>query len=303
MDGILELTPHWAQKVWGGSKLEHLKGITSTVTPWGESFEVSVLAGQESLVSGNLLTTICSESKIPYLVKFIDTAENLSIQVHPDDDYAQKYENSKGKTECWVILTANEGAGIYLGFKSGVDKNSFFSSVKSGADITSFLNFIPVKKGDFFYIPAGAIHAIGKDITLLEVQQSSGITYRVWDWNRSGLEGDKRELHIEQSFDVLDFSDQFQKVIESSIGNDIFDQSESILLTTDDFKMRSISLKSGEIFNLMTNTFDRFSSVIVINGSLIASSMAMKEYTSYLFTENGSVKIEAQEKSTFILVE
>ncbi len=138
-------------------------------------------------------------SPLNFLVKLIDARENLSVQVHPNDKWAHELENSRGKTECWLIMNAEPGAGIFLGLKTGAPVNEFVEAVRSGQALDSLLRFFPVKRGDFFSVPAGAIHAIGAGVTLLEVQQSSGITYRVWDWSRTD-----RELHIEKALKVLD---------------------------------------------------------------------------------------------------
>lgn len=289
--------------MWGGHKLEELKGIAKSSTKWGETFEVSVLAGMESSVSERALSSIINSRKIPYLLKFIDTSDNLSIQVHPGNDYARKFENSSGKTECWVITDAGPGSGIYLGFKPGVTKEEFFSSVKAGEDITGYLNFIPVSRGDYYYIPAGAIHAIGKGITLLEIQQSSGITYRVWDWNRFGLDGKSRELHIKQSFDVLDFSDDFQDLLKKNVDRCLFDISEKELLFTEDFRAKIINLKKGECYEVSPNKFGRLSATTILTGTLEHHNIKMNTSRSFLFKESFKGNLKATENTSFIIVE
>lgn len=203
---ITPLTPHFVYKPWGGRALAKFKHHALPQGELlGETWEVSRLAqGPSQFPTGEKLTVL-SESELPYLVKFIDTTEPLSVQVHPGDEYAQRVEQSSGKTECWVILQAGPGAGLYLGFKPNVEPQSFFAAAKNGEDISGMLEFYPVKPGDFFYVPAGTVHALGGDITLAEIQQSSGVTYRVWDWNRLDAQGKSRELHLAKSQDVLNF--------------------------------------------------------------------------------------------------
>ncbi|PIP90726.1 MAG: hypothetical protein COW01_13135 [Bdellovibrionales bacterium CG12_big_fil_rev_8_21_14_0_65_38_15] len=202
------LIPHAVYKPWGGSRLAKLKGINESKNDekLGETWEVSRLEEGLSLDQNKNSLSYFTQEELPYLVKFIDTQLPLSVQVHPHDKYAARYENSQGKTECWVILDSKEGAGIYLGFKPDVTEEDFFRDVASGADLTKYLQFHQVKAGDFFFVPAGSVHAIGADITLAEIQQSSGVTYRVWDWNRVDEQGRSRELHIEQAKAVLNFS-------------------------------------------------------------------------------------------------
>lgn len=198
----MKLTPHVVEKIWGGEFLAKLKNLNSA-NPIGETWEISTLSEGPSYFEKKPLTDFISPLK--YLIKYIDTSDYLSVQVHPDDAYAKMHENSSGKSECWFILGAGPGAGIYLGFKKGVTKNQFSKAIEKKENLSDYLNFYEVKRGDFFFVPAGTVHAIGKGVLLAEVQQSSGITYRVWDWNR--LENGKpRKLDVQKALDVLNFS-------------------------------------------------------------------------------------------------
>ena len=205
------LSPYIVRKIWGGKRLPVMKSLDESgqALPVGETWEVSRHEDGSSKVGNRELSSTTSEEDLPYLVKFIDTSDNLSVQVHPHDEYAKRVENSMGKTECWLILDAEPGSGIYLGFKKGVTKEQFQEAVERSEDVSRFLVFHEVKRGDFFFVPAGSIHAIGKGVTLVETQQSSGITYRVWDWNRVDSEGQSRELHIEKAMDVSRFDSDF----------------------------------------------------------------------------------------------
>lgn len=151
---LLKLRPFVIEKIWGGHKLAKLKGITSK-EKIGETLEVSILENQQCfLEDGTRLSNVFDETQIPYLVKYIETSDNLSVQVHPGDDYARKHENSKGKTECWYILDSQKNSGIFLGLKAGVTKEDFLNAINHGQDVNLLLNFIPVKKGDFIFVPA-----------------------------------------------------------------------------------------------------------------------------------------------------
>lgn len=179
----MKLTPHFVEKPWGGNFIAERFGLSPSRLI-GEAFLVSTLEGQENFF----------QEKLPYLIKVIDAADNLSIQVHPDDYWAKILEASVGKTECWLVLDAEANSGVYYGFKEGVTFDDLIEAIKLGKDASECLNFIKVKPGDFISVPAGTIHAIGKGVRILEFQQSSGITYRIWDWNREG-----RELHLEKA--------------------------------------------------------------------------------------------------------
>ncbi len=141
------------------------------------------------------------DERFPVLVKLIDAASDLSIQVHPDDAYALEHEGSAGKTEFWYVLEAESGAGLYCGFKREVTKEEFAARIADDT-LTEILNRVPVKKGDSFFISPGTIHAIGKGILLAEIQQNSNITYRVYDYGRTGADGKRRELHVDKALEV-----------------------------------------------------------------------------------------------------
>ena len=143
---------------------------------------------------------------LPYLVKFIETTDVLSVQAHPDDRLAKELSvGERGKTECWYILEAEEGAGVFLGVHPGVSKEAFQQELQAGNDLSPLLKFYPAKSGDFFFVPSRTIHAIGKGLILIEVQQSCGVTFRVWDWGRLGDDGKPRELHVEQAMQTINF--------------------------------------------------------------------------------------------------
>ena len=224
MQKIYRFVPLFKETIWGGNRILPFKGLPSDSRQIGESWEVSGVQGQESVVAdgpdaGKTLGELCAAygaalmgtanagrygTSFPLLIKFIDAASPLSVQVHPDDEYARRVENDNGKTEMWYILGADEGAGIYCGFKRDTDKEEFLAKVKDGT-VEELLNFIPVKEGDCFLIEAGTVHAIGAGCVICEVQQSSNVTYRVYDYNRRGADGKLRPLHVEKAVDVINF--------------------------------------------------------------------------------------------------
>lgn len=216
MKHVYELIPPLKEYIWAGSNLKKYK--KTNLDKISESLELSFLDGDESKLiydnkEVNITEFIKSEPINKYinpkiqnlLIKLIDSAQSLSIQVHPSDEYALKYENSLGKTEMWIILDAKEGSYINLGFNQDIKKEEFPELIKDDS-ILSYLNKIYVKPGDIYLIKPGTIHAIGEGITLLEIQESSKLTYRVYDFNRIDKNGNKRELHVSKAMDVLNFS-------------------------------------------------------------------------------------------------
>ncbi|WP_299258212.1 type I phosphomannose isomerase catalytic subunit [uncultured Aquimarina sp.] len=223
--GFLRFDPLFYNKIWGGNRLKTVLGKSCTDDHIGESWEISGVANKETIVStgkhkGKTINELIQEfgadlvgvdcyyrfrNKFPLLIKFIDTAAPLSIQVHPDDVLAKERHGSFGKNEMWYILDADKDSELVLGFKSELNKKTFLKSIIA-SEILSQMNFEKVTTGDVFNIPAGRIHAIGKGILLVEIQQTSDITYRVYDYDRIDQKTNKkRELHIDQSIDAIDF--------------------------------------------------------------------------------------------------
>jgi mannose-6-phosphate isomerase len=213
-------------KVWGGNALVKRYNKASNGSPnIGESWEISAVAGNQSVISNGFLAgnnieevievymgDITGDSvyekfgnEFPLLIKFIESRENLSIQVHPGNDLAKIRHHAFGKTEMWYILESEKGSKIYTGFKEPVSKEIYTKAVNDGR-IVDLLNIESAEPGDTFFTPAGRIHAIGAGIVLVEIQQTSDITYRIFDWNRKNSPTEKRELHTELALDAIDFS-------------------------------------------------------------------------------------------------
>ena len=209
---IQKLYPECKDYIWGGNKLKEKYGKQTDKSPCAESWELSfhkdgltrLLGGKtlaETLTGKELGENVKKFPFFPVLIKFIDAKENLSVQVHPSDEYALKNENSFGKTEMWYIVEAEQGAGIYLGFNCDVTKAEYERSIKENR-LTELLNFYEVKAGDCYFIPSGTIHAIGKGCLICEIQQNSNLTYRVYDYGRKDKNGNERELHIDKALKV-----------------------------------------------------------------------------------------------------
>ena len=219
---LLPLTMHPAFRggkltPWGGEKLRTVYGKPIAEVPTGESLEVSCIPGLESVDdTGVKLPDLIARygarfagkyagETFPLLLKFIDAAESLSVQVHPDDSYAHANENGKlGKTEAWLILDAPEGSQLVYGIKGGTTLAELRTACEAGAAVEPLLRKVDVKPGDVCFIPAGCVHAIGAGIMLYEIQQSSDVTYRFYDWDRVDAKGNRRELHIDKALDVTD---------------------------------------------------------------------------------------------------
>ena len=206
---IEKLFPVYKNYIWGGDKLSREYGKSRDVSPLAESWELSFHKdGISKLSSGEELSSVLSNKDIgtnaasflefPTLIKFIDAKENLSVQVHPSDEYALLNENSYGKTEMWYIVSCDEGAGIYLGLKRDVSCDELDAAIKEER-LTELLNFYSVREGECYFIPSGTLHAIGKGCVILEIQQNSNLTYRVYDYGRLGADGKPRELHVEKA--------------------------------------------------------------------------------------------------------
>lgn len=215
---LVKLVPAIKDYIWGGTYFKQFsKGIVFDRV--SECWELSMREDAPSIIASGrylgepLCKVITKEDigpvmdKFPYfplLIKLIDAKDNLSVQVHPSDDYALKYENSFGKSEMWHIISADEGSGLYVGLNKDYTKEEIEKALKEG-NILEYLNFYQVKPGETYVIKPGTIHAIGKGVRLIEIQQNSNLTYRLYDYNRVDKDGHHRELHIKKALDVIDY--------------------------------------------------------------------------------------------------
>ena len=213
------LKPAAKDYLWGGSRLNDDFGKAIPLSPLAETWECSTHPDGQSLVAetgeplGELLNRHSDylgshplyltkgKGELPILIKLIDAKQDLSIQVHPDDEYALKYENSLGKTELWYVLAAKQNAELIYGFNRSVNQEQVKRAIQEKR-IEENLNHVPVQKNEVFFVEAGTVHAIGAGILLAEIQESSNVTYRLYDYDRIDREGRKRPLHIDKALDV-----------------------------------------------------------------------------------------------------
>ena len=274
---IEKLYPACKSIIWGGEKLKKYYGKETELSPLAETWELSLHeAGQSTLSDGRPLSEVASGADFgencegfpffPVLVKLIDANAKLSIQVHPEDEFALKNENSLGKTEMWYIVSADEGAGIYLGFNRDITPTEFENAIKNKT-LTDYLNFIPVKAGDCYFIPAGTIHAICEGCLICEIQQNSNITYRVYDYGRRDKDGNERELHIEKAIQVTKLQKyEKQDAVDAFLGASKYFTAKKVVvdgsatLTADDKSFNHLSCVSGagEIDGMKISQGDSF---------------------------------------------
>lgn len=230
-------------KIWGGEKIKTYLGKDFAPLPnCGETWEISGVKSDVSVIAngpltGTSLADLLSDRKaeligkknyerfgneFPLLVKFIDANEDLSIQVHPDDELAKKRHNSKGKTEMWYVIQADAGATLISGFNQQVDKDLYLKKFNAG-ELTDILNKEEVEAGDVFFLPAGRVHTIGKGLLIAEIQQTSDITYRIYDFDRVDDKGNKRELHVDEALDAIDYTfyDEYKTRYNSTLNQPV----------------------------------------------------------------------------------
>ncbi len=214
--GIYLLEPAFKDYIWGGTRLRDEYGKDCSYDKVAESWELSCHKDGPSVISGSgmtlqelidkegrqILGTNCERfENFPILIKLIDAKDNLSVQVHPDNDYAMRVEGEYGKTEMWYVVDCDEGAELLYGFKHEISKEEFAQRIADNT-LLEVTNNVPVHKGDVFFIKSGTLHAIGKGILIAEIQQNSNTTYRIYDYGRVGKDGNPRELHVEKAKDV-----------------------------------------------------------------------------------------------------
>ncbi|MDE6211595.1 MAG: class I mannose-6-phosphate isomerase [Clostridia bacterium] len=273
----MKLVPATVEAVWGGTRLMNDKwnkrGVGANIA---ESWELACHEKGESIIvngefSSRRLSGVLEEnpdflgsrgkefSFFPILVKLIDSKSNLSIQVHPDDEYALREEGEYGKTEMWYIVDAKKGSGVYCGFKEPISKEQLAQALADGK-ITDYLNFIEVQKGDCLFIPAGTVHAICGGILLCEVQQNSSVTYRLYDYDRVDDKGNKRQLHIDKALDVTDTS----KVVKANENSVRVDGNTVTLASCKYFTASEITCEEEYTFEVDGGSFV---SLTVVDGS------------------------------------
>lgn len=276
----LKFTPVLKERIWGGTRLGTVLGKPIKGDRVGESWELSGVPGDISVVangpySGRTLEALIDTypkallgesvlqrfgADFPILIKFIDAREDLSIQLHPGDDLAQKRHNSFGKTEMWYIMEADPGSELIIGFNRDVSREEYQEALSSGK-LLELLNYEPVREGDTFFINSGKIHAIGGGILLAEIQQSSDVTYRVYDFDRRDAGGNLRELHTDLALDAMDYKrrDDFRT------GYSMERNRENIMVDSDYFRTSYLELDAAMDFEFKSR--QSFRAYVCVGGS------------------------------------
>ena len=276
-DPVIRFEPIYQTRVWGGRAMSTSlrRKLPDEESPFGESWEISAREEADSLVvagslEGRTLTDLWAdrqtrtavfgaeapdEERFPLLCKILDARDKLSIQVHPPASVADQL-GGEPKTEVWYVAHAEPGACLYVGLKGHVSADDFRSAIEEGtAEVC--VHAIPVKKGDHIFIPSGRLHAIGAGLLIYEIQQNSDTTYRVYDWNRPGLDGSMRELHVEESLQCIDFDD-----IEPDM-----DLPEGVLLTNcEHFRLERHEVNPGD--SIEGQLEGRFAIGTIVSGEL-----------------------------------
>ena len=277
---LVKLKPAVKDYIWGGNYFQKFnKGLG--LTRASECWELSTRGIDSSIIASGPdinkpLDEVITKTDIgpvmdkypyfPLLIKLIDAKENLSVQVHPSDDYALKYENSFGKSEMWHIISADEGSGLYVGLNNNYSRDDIEKALNEGTIIDK-LNFFKVKPGDTFIINPGTIHAIGKGVRLIEIQQNSNLTYRLYDYNRVDQNGNPRELHIDKALEVIDYRKyEPSKEVDGFLATNQyfavkkvnFDKELKISANEQSFVSFTFLEGQGTVDNIEYNQFDTF---------------------------------------------
>ena len=285
MGHVLKMKPVFKEMIWGGHKLRDVYGYDIPSDNTGECWAISAHKNGDCLIAdgefeGKSLSWLFDNhrelfggiegNQFPLLVKIIDAKNDLSVQVHPNDEYAGEHEHSLGKTECWYVLQADEGTNMVMGHHAK-SKEEFVKAIEED-DYDNLLNKFQIKKGDFFYIPSGTLHAICSGSLIFEAQQSSDITYRVYDYHRKDKDGHERQLHVQQSIDVTNISadaDQQKEFVSVPLENG----TRTCMVESEFFKVYSYKM-TGK--NTVANDAP-FQMVSVIDGEGTLNGDAVKK--------------------------
>lgn len=267
---ILKLQPCGKDYLWGGTRLRDEYGKKIDLTPLAETWECSVHPAGPSVIAngefkGQTLAEVLKRhpeylgskvknGELPVLVKFIDAKQDLSVQVHPDDEYAQEHEGDNGKTEMWYVIDAEKGASLIYGFQHKVTEEILRKAVETGT-LDKHLQKVEVHKGDTYFVPAGTVHGIGEGILIAEIQESSNVTYRVYDYDRVDKNGKKRELHFDKAVQVMDMGvtpdiKRKKRLVKFYPGC-----SRELLCRCKYFETERIQVTKGFSFSVMENSF------------------------------------------------
>lgn len=306
----MKLKPALKDNIWGGTKLKNDYDFKTDLKIIAEAWTLSCHKDGENIIEngefkGSSFTDYINAHKtvlgkkaekyddFPILIKLIDAKNDLSIQVHPNDEYAKKYENEFGKTEMWYVVDAEKDAKLIYGFKEKISKEDFKNAIESNT-LLDVLNIVNVKQGDVFFIEAGTVHAIGKGVFIAEIQQNSNSTYRVYDYNRLGNDGKPRELHIQKALDTAVTEPPKSKTTAESQPEKIENATKQLLKQCDLFTVYIYEI-DGKI-NLFADE-NSFINILVIDGSGKIDDMEFKKGDSFFIPSSfGNFEIDAKAK-------
>ncbi|NWK56144.1 class I mannose-6-phosphate isomerase [Verrucomicrobiaceae bacterium N1E253] len=295
------------ERVWGGRELESVYGrkLPKSEPPYGESWEMTDRPEEQSVVTdgpykGMTLGQLWQEKRnelfgpgfenserFPLLIKILDARDDLSIQVHPPTDIAPTL-NGEPKTEMWYIADANDDAQLYVGLKQGVSREDFQQAINDGT-VDQVVHAIDAKAGDSIFIPSGRLHAIGAGFLIYEIQQNSDTTYRVFDWNRVGLDGVPRELHVEESMRCIDFDD-IEPGMDTPDGN--------TLANCEFFHVEQLEVQQG--CSIGNPDPERFSIVTVVKGQITSTDGRTYQAGDFLLQPQGAAPLTASTDASIL---
>ena len=312
---VLKLTPAFKDYLWGGTKLRDDFQKDCDFDKIAESWELSCHKDGNSVVANGedagltlaqyiekhgkgILGTDCEKfENFPILIKLIDAKDNLSVQVHPNNEYAMRVEGEYGKTEMWYIVDCDEGATLLYGFNKEISKDEFAQRIENNT-LLEVTNAVPVKKGDVFFIEAGTLHAIGKGILIAEIQQNSNTTYRIYDYGRVGKDGKPRELHVEKAKEVTDLCPAKaypETPVEQKDGYTI-----KLLSSCDYFTTYAVEVESKAVLEADATSFN---SLLVLEGegTVYGDDIVDFKKGDSIFVTANSGKYAVEGKCSFVL--
>lgn len=298
---ILKLKPVFKDYIWGGTRLKSDFGFESDLDKLAEGWMLSCHKDGKNIIEngeykGKTLDEVIEEKGkekvvgtrsldfpyFPVLIKLIDAKDNLSIQVHPDNDYAQRVEGEFGKTEIWYVLDATDDAQLIYGFKNKISSEEFVDAIKNNT-LTNVLNSVKVKKGDLLFIEAGTVHAIGKGTLVAEIQQNSNTTYRVYDYGRLGADGKPRELHIDKAVDVSKTEPPKYDIKPMGEPEKFNDYTKTLLTKCDLFTVNHYELNGKVTLEADEKSFNH---VLVVDGAGTINDVDLKKGDSFYIPAN-----------------
>ncbi len=288
---IMKLIAPCKDYIWGGTKLREEFGKNSDADKVAESWELSCHKDGMSIIENGeyagktlqeyinkegpgVLGKNCERFEyFPILIKLIDAKDNLSVQVHPNNEYALRAEGEYGKTEMWYVIDADEGSELLYGFKRRITREEFTERIENHT-LLEVTNNVPVHKGDVFFIDAGTLHAIGKGILIAEIQQNSNTTYRIYDYGRVGKDGKPRELHIEKACEVTDLVPPARRIRPQGELEQKNGYAETLLATCEYFNVNKLDVQTEAEFEA---TVGSFNSLLVIDGKFSVNGMELNK--------------------------